>query len=113
MSSCNVIYRLLIFRRLKSILVVCHVNVRTLRLANTSLQHQAFAFCGRTFCVCLTLLSLASCNREDVPAAPQRQQLQADTTWADTIYYNFDSEDEPNITLPDGTPEQGDADAAV
>ncbi len=63
--------------------------------------------------VCLLALPFASCSREDVPSEPPAQQLQVDTAWADTIYYNFDGEDEPNITLPDGPPQEGDAGAAV
>lgn len=59
------------------------------------------------------MLPFASCSREDVPSEPPAQQLQIDSAWADTIDYNFDNDAELNITIPDGTPDEGDAGGAV
>lgn len=75
----------------------------------------------------LALTLLSACN-EDTPVIPDSENLietpAADSTsvgdsifvdpaWADTIDYNFDNDAELNITIPDGTPEEGDAGGAV
>lgn len=117
MNYRNISHKSLIFRRLLPPPTISYyVNNKSHGFNHAlSLLHQAFAFCGRAFAFLSILLVLpfASCSREDVPSEPPAQQLQVDTAWADTIYYNFDGEDEPHITLPDGIPEEGDAGDAV
>ena len=80
-----------------------------------------------TLLLLLAFLAFSACN-EDTPVIPDSENLietpAADSTsvgdsifvdpaWADTIDYNFDNDAELNITIPDGTPEEGDAGGAV
>ena len=78
---------LILRRLLPPPILLCSINKKSLRSANTPLLHQAFASCGRFSCAIMLLLALglSSCECGEAPVdAEQLTRTLADSTAADS-----------------------------